>query len=59
MLAPTIEIIVEELKKAPFLMIDKTSYRYKKKDAYVWAVRTDTATLVMPAPGRGSACAPE
>ena len=57
-LAPTIEFIVEELKKVPFLMIDETSYRYKKKDAYVWVVRTDTPTLVMPAPGRGSANAP-
>ena len=30
MLAPTIQLIVEELKKAPFLMLDETKYRYKK-----------------------------
>ena len=51
-LAPTIRRIIDELKKAPFLMIDETPYPYKKKKGYVWVVRTDTASLVMPAPGR-------
>ena len=58
MLAPTLRLIIDELKKAPFLMIDETPYPYKKKKAYVWVVRTDTATLVVPAPGRGALCAP-
>ena len=57
-LAPTIRLIIDELKKAPFLMIDETPYPYKKKKAYVWVVRTDTAALVVPAPGRGTPCAP-
>ena len=58
-LAPTVRAIVEELKKAPYLMIDETTYRYKKKKIYVWVVRTDTATLVVPAMGRGDIHMPE
>ena len=57
-LAPAIRQIIEELKKAPYLIIHETPYPYKKKKAYVWVVRTDTATLVMPAPGRGGEHAP-
>ena len=57
-LAPTIQRIVDEMKKAPYLMIDETTYRYKKKKIYIWVVRTDTATLVVPAMGRGEIHAP-
>ena len=52
-LEPAVERIKEELKKAPFLMLDETTYRYRKKRIYVWVVRTDTATMVVPAMGPG------
>ena len=39
-------------------MIDETTYRYKKKKIYIWVVRTDTATLVVPSMGRGEIHAP-
>ena len=53
MLVPTLRLIIDDLKKAPFLIIHETPYPYKKKKAFVWVVRTDTAALVVPAPGRG------
>lgn len=59
LLAPTIRRIIDELKRAPYLMIDETPYPYRKGTAYVWVVRTDTASLVVPAAGRAGANAPE
>lgn len=50
--------IIEELSKAPYLMIDETTYRYKKKQIYVWVIRTDTTTIVVPSMGRGELNAP-
>lgn len=59
MLAPVVRRIIDELRRAPYLMIDETPYPYKKGTAYVWVVRTDTASLVVPAAGRAGANAPE
>ncbi len=58
-LEPAVERIKEELKKAPFLMLDETTYRYRKKRIYVWVARADTATMVVPAMGRGEIHAPD
>ena len=56
-LAPAVRQIIEEMKKAKFLIIHEMPYPYMKK-AYVWVVRTDTTAPVMPAPGRGGENAP-
>ena len=53
-LAPIIQYILEEFRKAKFLQIDETTYRYRKKRIYVWVIRCDTATLIVPRLGRGA-----
>ena len=42
----------------PFLVSGEAPYRYGKKRIYVWAVRTDAATMVVPAMCRGEIRAP-
>ena len=59
MMAPVVRRIIDELGRAPYLMVDETPYPYKKGTAYVWVVRTGTASLVVPAAGRAGANAPE
>ena len=54
MLALSIEYIVEELRKADFIQMDETHYKYKKKKIYVWVIRTDRVTLILPLTGRGN-----
>ena len=58
LLEPVVRRIIDEMKRAPYLMIDETPYPYRKGTAYVWVVRTDTASLVVPAAGRAGANAP-
>ena len=52
-LEPTIYHIIAELKRARFIQIDETPYKYRKRKGYVWVVRTDTACLVLALTGRG------
>ena len=53
-LAPTIQYILEEFRKARFLQLDESIYRYRKRRIYVWVIRCDTATLIVPRLGRGT-----
>ncbi len=53
-LAPTIQYILEEFRKAKFLQLDESIYRYRKRRIYVWVIRCDTATLIVPRLGRGA-----
>ena len=52
-LEPTTHHIVAELKRARFIQVDETPYKYRKRRGYVWVVRTDTACLVLALTGRG------
>ena len=52
-LEPTIRHIIAELKRARFIQIDETPYKYHKRQGYVWVVRTDAACLVPALTGRG------
>ena len=52
-LEPTTRYIIAELKRARFIQIDETPYKYRKRKGYVWVVRTDTACLVLALTGRG------
>ncbi len=51
-LEPTIQYILEELKRARFIQLDETPYRYRKRQGYVWVVRTDGVCLVLALPSR-------
>ena len=53
-LEPTIQYILEELKRASFIQLDETPYRYRKRQGYVWVVRTDRVCLVLALSGRGN-----
>ena len=53
MLEQTMRYIMEELKRATFLGIDETRYSMNGKIGYVWVVRTDRATFVLPIGSRG------
>ncbi|MCE2509091.1 MAG: transposase, partial [Nitrosopumilaceae archaeon] len=46
--------ILEELKRARFIQIDETPYRYRKRKGYVWVIRTDTVCMVLALSGRGN-----
>ena len=52
-LAPSLQYIIEELKKSEFLQLDESVYRYHKKKIYVWLIRNNIASLIMPLMGRG------
>ena len=53
MLEQTMRYIMEELKRATFLGIDETRYSMNGEIGYVWVVRTDRATFVLPIGSRG------
>lgn len=53
-LAPTLQYIQEEIRKAKFLQLDETVYTFRKRRIYVWVIRCDTATLIVPRLGRGA-----
>ena len=44
----------EDLKRARFIQIDETPYRYRKRQGYVWVIRTDTVCMVLALTGRGN-----
>ena len=54
----TMEMIMDELKRAKFLGIDETYYSVNGKKGYVWVVRTDRATLVIALPTRSGQVIP-
>ena len=53
-LEPTIQYILAELKRARFIQLDETPYRYRKRQGYVWVIRTDRVCLVLALAGRGN-----
>ena len=53
MLEQTMRYIMGELKRATFLGIDETRYSMNGEIGYVWVVRTDRATFVLPIGSRG------
>ena len=52
LLEPTMQYILAELKRARFIQIDETPYKYRKRWGYVWVVRTDRVCMILALPGR-------
>ena len=52
LLEPTMRYILAELKRARFIQIDETPYKYRKRRGYVWVVRTDRVCMILALPGR-------
>ena len=52
--SPSMQYIIEELRKAKFLQLDESVYRYHNATIYVWVICSDTATLILPLLGRGA-----
>ena len=44
-LEPTMQYIQEELKKARYIQLDETPFKYRKRKAYVWVIRTNRVCI--------------
>ena len=51
-LEPTMQYIQEELKKARYIQLDETPFKYRKRKAYVWVIRTDRVCMILALSGR-------
>ncbi len=53
-LEPSMQYILDELKKARFIQLDETPFKYRKRKAYVWVIRTDRVCMILALSGRGN-----